>query len=103
MTAEPTSLTDAYAFIKLRRMRSFDADIRIVINNASRADAARAHDTISKACSHFLGFVPPLAGVIRSDPQVGAAIRAQVPILSRFPGSQAAQDVRSLAVALTGN
>jgi flagellar biosynthesis protein FlhG len=100
MSAEPTSLTDAYAFIKLRRMRSFDARIEIIVNNASKVEAMRAHETLGKACRHFLSFVPPLLAIIRPDAQVSATIRAQMPILSRYPGSNAAQDVMALADAI---
>lgn len=100
MSADPTSLTDAYAFIKLRQMRGFDARISIVVNNAAKADAMRAYESLAKACRHFLGFEPPMAAIIQPDKLVGAAIRSQLPLLSRYPNSGAARDVRALAEAL---
>jgi len=101
MTADPTSLTDAYAFVKLTVMRNPKADISIVVNNvASRKEGEKAYDAIKRACEGFLKISPPLAGIIRSDKKVVDAIRSQVPILTRHPQSDAAADVRALAKSL---
>ncbi len=98
MTADPTSLTDAYAFIKLTNMRNADADIAIVVNNvASRQEGERAFEAIKRACEGFLKISPPLAGIIRNDNKVVDAIRAQTPLLTRHPQSVAASDVKTLA------
>lgn len=101
MTADPTSLTDAYAFIKLTVMRNPKADISIVVNNvATRKEGEKAYDAIKRACEGFLKISPPLAAIIRSDSKVVDAIRSQVPILTRHPQSTAASDVRALAQSL---
>ncbi len=97
MTAEPTSLTDAYAFIKLRQQRAPSGSLAVVINNASRIEAKQAFETLTRVCKHFLGFAPRLAGVIRRDPHVPESIRAQMPIAARFANSPAAQDIFALA------
>lgn len=100
-TDEPTSLTDAYAFIKLAHQRNPKADMRIVINMASSpAEGERTYATLLKACESFLKISPPLAGVIRRDQKVKDAIRHQVPLLTRHPGSDAAADVEKLASRL---
>jgi flagellar biosynthesis protein FlhG len=101
MTAEPTSLTDAYAFIKLRQMRLPDSAVSVVVNNASRAEAKQAFETLTRVCKHFLGFSPTLAGIIRRDPHVPESIRAQMPIAARFADSPAALDIIALAKSLT--
>jgi flagellar biosynthesis protein FlhG len=101
MTAEPTSLTDAYAFIKLRQMRLPESQVSVVVNNASRAEAKQAFETLTRVCKHFLGVVPNLAGVIRRDPHVPESIRAQMPIAARFPDSPAALDIIALATSFT--
>lgn len=98
VTDEPTSLTDAYAFIKLGRAANPKADMRVVVNMAVNAsDGQKTFDTIRKACENFLGYTPPLAGIIRRDPKVRDAIRAQTPIMTRSPASEAAQDVDAIA------
>ena len=100
-TDEPTSLTDAYAFIKVTTMQFPGTDIRVVINQAANPrDGKRTYETLRKACETFLNLSPPLAGVIRSDPKVKDSIRAQTPILTRHPTSAAASDIEALARGL---
>jgi flagellar biosynthesis protein FlhG len=97
-TDEPTSLTDAYAVLKLQTLDRPDGDARIVVNQArSAAGGQQTHETLRRACSAFLHREPPLAGVIRQDPKVRDAIRRQTPLLSRHPNCGAAQDVEALA------
>ena len=98
VTDEPTSLTDGYAFIKISRAANPAADMRIVINMATNlADGAKTYDTIRKASESFLFYTPPLAGIVRRDPKVRDAIRAQTPLMVRSPASDAASDVEAIA------
>ncbi|NOG71831.1 AAA family ATPase [Roseicella sp. DB1501] len=101
-TEEPTSLTDAYAVVKLHRRDRSGGLARLVVNQASdRAAGERTWRTLDQACSRFLGAGLPLAGVVRRDARVPDAIRRQVPLLTRHPGCAAAQDIMHLARALT--
>jgi len=101
ITDEPTSLTDAYAFIKLTRAASPNADMRIVVNMATNAnEGQKTYETIAKACETFLHYTPPLAGVIRRDTKVRDAIRAQTPLLTRSPICDAASDVEAIAAQI---
>ncbi len=103
MTADPTSLTDAYAFIKITHMRSPDANLGIVVNNVgTKREGERAYEAIKRACEGFLKISPPLAGIIKNDAKVVDAIRSQVPLLTRHPQSEAASDVKALAAAVVG-
>ncbi len=102
-TDEPTSLTDAYAFIKLAHLQNPKSDLRIAVNMASSpGEGERTYATLRKACESFLKISPPLAGVIRRDSKVKDAIRHQTPILTRHPASQVAEDVERLAARLNG-
>jgi flagellar biosynthesis protein FlhG len=102
VTGEPTSLTDAYAFIKLSLAEGGVDGITIVVNMAaSIADGEHTYATLRKACETFLALSPPLAGIIRRDPKVRQAIRAQVPLLTRYPNTIAAGDVERIARRLT--
>ena len=102
-TDEPTALTDAYAFIKIAHMERPKTDIRFVVNMAnSSKEGERTYNTILKACEGFLKLSPPLAGVIRRDPKVRDSIRAQSPILVRFPNTEAAVDVTNIVGNLVG-
>jgi len=97
-TDEPTSMTDAYAFIKLMLVQKPKADLRVVVNMAaSEHEGERTYATLRKACESFLKAVPPLAGIVRRDDKIKQAIRNQAPLLVRYPNTQAATDVEALA------
>lgn len=100
-TDEPTSLTDAYAVLKLYRQDKPDGDARLVVNQAQdRAAGERTWRTLDKAARNFLGAGVVLAGIIRRDAKVPDAIRRQTPLLTRHPATAAAQDVEALARSL---
>ncbi len=98
---EPTSLTDAYAFVKTLRLHDDGASPLVVINNAPNLDAAHeAFGAFRKTCESFLSFTPTLAGVIRQDATVPAAIRNQTAVAVRAPDCDAAKDFQTLAGTL---
>tara|TARA_R110000868_G_scaffold206830_3_gene455760 strand:- start:153 stop:968 length:816 start_codon:yes stop_codon:yes gene_type:complete len=98
VTDEPTSLTDAYAFIKLLSFQDPAADIRIAVNMADSTDQAqRTYAALSNATRNFLGLTPPLAGVIPRDEMVRDTIRHQTPILFRHPQAKASVAMRKLS------
>jgi flagellar biosynthesis protein FlhG len=102
-TDEPTSLTDAYAVLKLhhRDAPARGGVARVVVNQAaSRSAGERTYATLARACQNFLGQTPPLAGIIRRDDKVRDAIRRQTLLMTRHPGAAAAQDVTDLAADL---
>ena len=95
---EPTSLTDAYALIKLTLMANRNADLRVVVNMAaSPASGEKSYQTLRKACDTFLKLRPPLAGIIERDARVPESIRHQTPILQRHPSAPASRGLRALA------
>ena len=95
---EPTSLTDAYAFVKLLTMQEPGADIRIVVNMVNDRDhARRTHAALTNACRNFLGINPPLIGFVPRDESVRDAIRHQTPILFRHPQAKASEAIQKIA------
>ncbi len=103
-TDEPTSLTDAYAFIKIMTMQYPKSDINVVVNQAnSLREGQRTYDILLKACTNFLKITPPLLGIIRRDTRVRDSIRNQSSIISRYPTSEAAEDVLQIAKRLLAN
>ena len=98
---EPTSLTDAYAFVKTLRLHDDGASPLVVVNNAPDKQAAHeAFGAFRKTCEAFLSFTPTLAGIIRRDATVPASIRAQTCVSVRAPGCDAAKDIQALAGSL---
>lgn len=95
---EPTTLTDAYALIKMLTADQAPCRAGIVVNAAQDTiQGQQTYGTLAKACQNFLKLDPPLLGIVRRDPKVKEAIRAQTPLLTRHPGTIAAQDVEALA------
>jgi flagellar biosynthesis protein FlhG len=100
-TPEPTALTDAYAYIKVTNADEPNADLRVIVNMAaSAAEGQRTYQTLLKACQGFLKISPPLAGILRRDKKVAECIRRQAPLLSRYPTTEAAQDIEAVAERL---
>jgi flagellar biosynthesis protein FlhG len=98
---EPTSLTDAYATLKLHAADRPDGDARLVVNQASDyAAGERTAGTLVRACVTFLGRAPSVAGTVRRDPRVPDSIRRQMLLLNRYPASPAAADIERIAAKL---
>jgi flagellar biosynthesis protein FlhG len=100
-TDEPTSLTDAYAVLKLHTADRPQGDVCVVVNQAATHPAGeRTFTTLRRACETFLHRAPALAGIIRRDDRVRDAIRRQTLLLTRHPVSQAGMDVEAISRSL---
>jgi flagellar biosynthesis protein FlhG len=98
VTDEPTSMTDAYAYIKVAVQHRKPRDIRVVVNMATDQRAGeRTFTGLAKACANFLQISPRLAGVVRRDRRVADSIRHQSGLLARYPNSPAAADIEAVA------
>ena len=100
-TEEPTSLTDAYATLKLHLADQPGGDARVIVNQSSSLSAGqRTAATLTRACVAFLGRAPAVVGTIRRDHHVQDAIRRQTPLLTRYPNCAASSDVERIAAEL---
>ena len=101
ITDEPTSLTDAYAFIKLCVTRDNAPQVQVVVNQAaSQKEGEKTFETISRACTNFLKFTPVFLGVVRKDNKVKDAIRQQTSLVITAPHTTAATDVAAISIKL---
>lgn len=101
VTDEPTSLTDAYAFIKIVNANKNPPEMMIVINQAATQKEGEAtYHAINKACVNFLNISPPLLGIVRRDNKVKDSIRGQKSLLIKAPHSTAATDAAVLSIKL---
>ncbi|MBQ9537099.1 MAG: MinD/ParA family protein [Desulfovibrionaceae bacterium] len=100
MTTEPTSLTDAYALIKVLKMNHGVEHFCVCVNMApDAAQAKTAFSRLYQACDHFLeGVSLDLVGVVPKDGNVRQAVVKQKPICDLNPGSPAAKGLMNLAV-----
>ncbi|MEM7492604.1 MAG: AAA family ATPase [Pseudomonadota bacterium] len=101
ITDEPTSMTDAYAFMKVLRGYAPSVEQVVAINQCeTRASGQRTFEAIARACQTFLTFRPALAGTVMRDDAVREAIRSQRTLISTNPNSQPIQDAIAIAHTL---
>jgi flagellar biosynthesis protein FlhG len=99
-TPEPTSITDAYALIKMVRSMNHDVDFRLVVNRAAdNREGRQTADKISLVARQFLSLHLPLLGIILDDAHVPKAVKRQVPFTIAYPGGSAARAVEEIARA----
>lgn len=102
VTPEPTSLTDAYAFIKVLHLRHGERHFKILINSVQDERAGRAvFAKISRVAEHFLdGLALGYLGAIPFDASLHKAVMQQRPLLEAFPAAAASKAFTTLAEIL---
>ncbi|MBN1490655.1 MAG: MinD/ParA family protein [Phycisphaerae bacterium] len=97
-TPEPTSLTDAYAMIKILSRQEADRTLALVVNQAaSRSEAEFVFDRVAGVAARFLGVPLVNLGYVLQDEAVGLAVRQRRPLLLGQPRSAAAACVLAVA------
>ncbi len=101
-TGEPTSLTDAYALIKVLYTRRQERRFKILVNNVADTRAAKeVYRKLAMAADHFLGGLSlDYLGFIPSDPAVNKSVMKQKALVEAFPNSPASQAFRQLAITM---
>ncbi len=97
---QPTSLTDAYALIKLLVHRYGERHFRLLVNDVPSArEASAVYLTLVQVAERFLGYHLNLEylGFIPHDPNLGRAARKQQPVLTLFPRSRASTAFQEVA------
>ncbi len=104
ITPEPTSLTDAYALLKILIRNGFEGKAKIVVNQCQSHEAAKAaYLKFRQAAKNYLqAEVVPL-GFIFDDPRVVKSVNAQRPLLLQFPQSHASNCIKNIARNLLHN
>ncbi|MGG0589226.1 MinD/ParA family protein [Priestia megaterium] len=89
-TPEPTSITDAYAAIKLAASYSVSAPVRLIINKTlSDKEGNETYERFSQAVQQFLNISISLLGIVPNDQAVQKAVNRQMPFLLQNPASKA--------------
>ncbi len=100
-TPEPTSLTDAYATIKVVAHENPTAKQRLVVNMAqSEAEADAVAHKLTLIAQRFLGIAPEYLGFVPLDASVPRAVRAQQPFVIGQPHSEAAKAIEVIVERL---
>ncbi|KOR89992.1 MinD/ParA family protein [Paenibacillus solani] len=98
-TPEPTSITDAYALIKVVHGMDNQVPFSLVVNRAGDEQEAReAANKIILTAQRFLDLDIQLLGSIADDTHVVQAVKRQVPFTAAYPRCNASSDIRRIAL-----
>jgi flagellar biosynthesis protein FlhG len=98
VSPEPTSLTDAYALIKVLTRQYRQHRFKVLVNQAkSPREATEVFRKLDVAADRFLHVAIDYIGYIPHDDYVPMAVRQQKAISEAFPGAPAAQAFAKLA------
>lgn len=101
VTPEPTSLTDAYALVKLMVTRHRRRHFSILVNGTrSPAEGEQAFWGLNQAAERFLGISLVQAGFIPWDPSVPRSVRSQEPFVRINPTGKATESLRQVAARI---
>ncbi|TVX97647.1 MinD/ParA family protein [Cohnella terricola] len=97
-TPEPTSITDAYALIKMIHSMGHSVSFRLVVNRViDDREGGQTAENIRQVASKYLGVEIPVLGFIPDDVNVMKAVRRQTPLSTAFPNSIATRGIDRIA------
>jgi flagellar biosynthesis protein FlhG len=109
LVVEPTSLTDAYATIKVLATQQERRHVGLLVNQANRVGEGKLIcGQLQQVLQRFIGAAPgqnfrlELMGEVKSDLAVRQAVLKRQLMLEHFPGCDAAQAIKALATRLLG-
>ena len=100
-TPEPTSVTDAYAVVKILTQRRYAGQLSLLVNFAGdRQEARQTTQRISTVARQFLGARLLDAGYVLTDEKVAEAVRRRQPFVLTHPRCPASRCLAALATKL---
>ena len=95
---EPTSLTDAYALIKVMSTRHGVSRFQMLANMVKDENQGLLlYDKLLNTCDRFLNVGLGYLGAMPFDDQLRAAVKAQQPVVAAYPRSRAAKAMGRIA------
>lgn len=98
VTPEPTSLTDAFALLKVLQRQRCRTRVHVLTNRvADYRNSVDVYRRLANASQRYLGTRPEYLGYLPDDPTVALAVRRQQPLLTGWPGAPASRNFEALA------
>lgn len=98
VTPEPTSITDAYALIKVLSVKYGEKCFSIIINNVkSEREGKEVYKHLSLVSDKFLKVRLTYSGHILNDDSISRSVIMQKPALTLFPDAKSSECFRKLA------
>ena len=103
VTDEPTSITDAYALVKLLNRDYGLSRFRVLANMTQSPEEGRnLYTKLTKVTERFLDVALQYVGAIPSDDLVRKAVQKQRAVYDAYPRSKSAQAYRAVAQKVDG-
>jgi flagellar biosynthesis protein FlhG len=103
ITPEPTSLTDAYAAVKVLSQQGGVEHFSVVVNQAPlEAHARDVYGKLTRVTERFLTARVGFLGHVPRDENLQRALMAQRPVVELFPRSPCSRALQDLAKTLLG-
>ncbi len=97
-SAEPTSMTDAYALIKVLFTKYQEKNFKILVNAVKNSkEATDVYRRLSTAAERFLSISLDYIGYVPHDSFVQKAVRQQKALIDIYPNSDAAKSLMEIA------
>lgn len=104
ITSESTSLTDAYALLKVMALHHYPGTVKILVNKSpSIPQAKETYRRLQEVVHRHLPINIAPAGIILNDPNIETSITRQEPALILYPDTIACQCIRALVANLLKN
>jgi len=101
ISPEPTSLTDAFALMRVMKRKNLKQPIYTIVNRApSPQKANEVFRRFSAAAKKYLQTRIGFMGSIAEDPMVSSAVCLQTPLIIAQPQSPASQCIQTLAMRI---
>jgi flagellar biosynthesis protein FlhG len=95
---EPTSVTDAYALMKVLSVRYGQNHCKLLVNQAANVqEAHEIHRQLNLVVERFLNFSLEYVGCVFYDEKVPLCVKRQKIICDQYPGAKASRCYTSLA------
>ncbi|HPA15568.1 MAG TPA: MinD/ParA family protein [Desulfobacterales bacterium] len=101
-TSEPTSITDAYAMIKVMSKRYGTKHFKLLVNMVQDADEAKSvYLNLTQASERFLnGVMIEYIGYLPNDPFVKQAVRNRGTFMDLYPDAISSKKLNEIAAAI---
>ncbi len=103
ITREATSLTDAYALLKILSVNGYQGSVRVLVNNCeSIPQAKNTYLRYKKVVDKHLDIAIAPAGIVLHDEHFEWAVVQQKPLLEVYPDSIGSQCIKAFVANLVG-
>ncbi|MBK8162995.1 MAG: MinD/ParA family protein [Gammaproteobacteria bacterium] len=102
ISTEPTSLTDAFALLRVLRRRNYEHPVYVLVNMAiNYANSMEVFKRFEAAVKKYLNMKVHYLGYITEDKAIRTSVSAQRPVLLEHPESLASRCFTTLATVLS--